>query len=266
VKTHLDNKKMVFRKHNFLIFGIIFLLVILFSKGLFAANILKIGSYTVLPNTECTIQIEAENTDVFVAFQVDIPIPTGFTYVDGSALLIAARITDHAVSASLLPGNILRLIGYSVSNKEFVGNTGPLVSFKLRSGTVPAKYALVLQAALMSDSKSVNVPVTTTNGDVTLQAPNIKLSVTSIDYGRVPLLTTPTQSLQITNDGNKDLIISSLQFNDSQFTTTETLPYTLTAGNSHAITIKFTPTGKATLAKQLQLAPMILTSLPPPLI
>ena len=43
-----------------------------------AQNILKTGQYQVLPNTEFVIQLSTENSSPFVAFQVDIPVPTGF--------------------------------------------------------------------------------------------------------------------------------------------------------------------------------------------
>ena len=122
-----------------------------------AANTLKIGTYQVLPNAEFTVQLVAENTDPFVAFQVDIPIPTGFNYVDGSAVLNASRISGHALSASLLDGNILRLIGYSIGNTPFIGNSGSLTSFSLKSGTVPATYALTFNQPVLSDSQSNNI-------------------------------------------------------------------------------------------------------------
>src|SRR5665647_445526 len=80
-----------------------------------AQNILKIEQYQVLPNTEFVVQLIAENTDPFVAFQVDITIPTDFSYVDGTAVLNASRISGHALTASLITGNILRLIGYSIA-------------------------------------------------------------------------------------------------------------------------------------------------------
>jgi ankyrin repeat protein len=55
----------------------------------------------------------------------------------------------------------------------------------------------------------------------------------SIDYGRVPLKSTYTNSsLSITNIGNKDLVITGCTFSDSNFALTSTLPITITAGKS----------------------------------
>jgi len=218
-----------------------------------AANTLKIGTYQVLPNAEFTVQLVAENTDPFVAFQVDIPIPTGFNYVDGSAVLNASRISGHALSASLLDGNILRLIGYSIGNTPFIGNSGSLTSFSLKSGTVPATYALTFNQPVLSDSQSNNILTNSSNGSVTVLAPNISLSASGLDFGRVPLGSIPIQNIQITNNGNSNLNITGLNFNDSQFTTTTTVGFSIAANNSVSIPVKFSPTVKGTFAKQLQI-------------
>ena len=218
-----------------------------------AQNILKTGQYQVLPNTEFEIQLVAENSSPFVAFQVDIPVPTGFTYVDGSAVLNASRISGHALSASLLAGNSLRLIGYSVGNTAFLGNSGTLVSFKFKSGAVPSTYVLALNQPVLSDSQSKNILTGSTNGQVTVLAPNISLSATQLDYGRVPLGSTVAQTFQLTNTGNSNLKITGLNFNDSQFTTTSSTNFTISPNISQGITVKFTPVTKGTLSKQLQI-------------
>lgn len=219
-----------------------------------AQNTLKIGQYQVLPNTNFVVQLIAENTDPFVAFQVDIPIPTGFNYVDGSAVLNASRISGHALTASLLTGNILRLIGYSVGNVAFLGNSGALVSLTLKSGAVPTTYALALNQPMLGNSQSANIITGSSNGSVTVLAPNISLSTSALDYGRVSLGSSAEQTVQITNTGNVDLNISGLNFNDSQFTTTTSTSFTIIPNSSRSITVKFTPVSKGNLVKQLQIS------------
>jgi len=219
-----------------------------------AANTLKTGTYQVVPNTEFSVLLVAENTDPFVAFQVDLPIPAGFNYIAGSAVLNAARISGHTLSASMLEGNILRLIGYSVGNTPFIGNSGTLASFSLRSGAVPATYALTLNQPVLSDNQTNNILTSSGNGTVTVIAPNISLSTTALNYGRVPLGSSSVQPVQITNTGNTNLVINSLIFNDPQFTITDVPGFSITPQASRTISVKFTPTGKGTLAKQLQIS------------
>jgi hypothetical protein len=229
-----------------------FLLFVL-AYQLYAANTLQIGQYQVLPNTDFMIQLVAENSDAFVAFQVDITVPTGFSYVDGSAQLNASRISGHTLSASLLAGNILRLISYSVGNTAFLGNSGSLVSFSLKSGAVPATFALALNQPVLGDTQSNNILTSSSNGSVTVLAPNISLSTSGLDYGRVPLGTTPDQTFQISNTGNSDLVINSLNFNDTQFSTINPTTFTLSANSSRSISVRFSPSAKGTLSKQLQI-------------
>lgn len=232
---------------------ILFLVGIMITQEISAANILKVGTYSVDPNTEFTVQLEAENSNPFVAFQADIPIPAGFKYVEGTSLLNGSRISGHFLSASILTGNILRLIGYSVNNTPFLGTSGVLVSFKLKSGTIPSVYSLAIQNPLLGDSQTNNILTSSVNGQVTVLAPNISLSATVINYGRVPLGTSVNQTISLTNDGNRDLVINSLSFNDIQFTTTQATPFTIGANSSRSVEVRFSPSVKGSYAKQLQI-------------
>lgn len=219
-----------------------------------AQNTLRIGHYQVLPKTGFIVQLIAENIDPFVAFQVDIPIPDGFGYVDGSAILNASRISGHALTTSLLAGNILRLIGYSTGNVAFSGNSGTLVSFTLTSGVAPATYALELNQPMLGNSQSVNIINSHSNGSATILAPNITVSTSTLDHGRVPLGSSLEQTLQITNIGNIDLIVNELNFNDPQFTTTTPTNFTLAPNGSQNVTVKFTAVSKGALNKQLKIS------------
>lgn len=233
---------------------LLLMVVCTLSSQFLSSNVLKIGHYSVSPNTESTIQLEAENDSSFVAFQVDIPIPEGFKYIDGSAELNTSRISGHVLSANLLTGNILRLIGYSVSNGVFLGNMGALVNFKIKSGTIPATHNLVLSQSMLGNSQSQNILTNVVNGSVTVLAPNIFVSTTSIDFGRVPLQTAPEQTFQLTNQGNSDLIVNGFTFSDAQFSTSETAGFTLPSNSSRSIPVKLVPTAKGVLAKQLQIS------------
>ena len=229
------------------------LFLLMLTCQLQAQNILKTGIYQVLPNTEFDIQLIAENSSAFSAFQVDIPVPTGFTYVAGSAILNASRISGHALSASLIDGNILRLIGYSVGNSPFLGNSGTLVSFKFKTGSVPGSNTLALNQAMLGNSESNNILTGSTNGSVTVLAPNISLSISKLDYGRLPLGTAAEKSFQITNTGNTDLVIQSLNFSNAQFSTTDVPGFTIAPQTSHTVTVKLTATTPGNYVEKLQI-------------
>ena len=227
------------------------LFLLMLTCQLQAQNILKTGIYQVLSNTEFEIQLIAENSSAFSAFQVDIPVPTGFTYVAGSAILNASRNSGHALSASLIDGNILRLIGYSVGNSPFLGNSGTLVSFKFKTGSLPGGNTLALNQAMLGNSESNNILTGSANGSVTVLAPNISLSISKLDYGRLPLGTAAEKSFQITNTGNTDLVIQSLDFSNAQFSTTDVPGFIIASHTSHAITVKMSATTPGNYVEKL---------------
>lgn len=237
-------------KHKYLLF-------IIFSiftwQQVVADNLLKIGSYQVAANTEFTVSIEADNTDPFVAFQADVPIPQGFKYIENSALLNPDRSSGHALSANIINGNTLRLIAYSASNTPFKANSGVIASFKLKSGTVPNTYPLQLQEAMMGNPQSANILARVINGQVTLQAPQLTLSTTSLDFGRVPLNSSEERGFQISNTGNIPLTVSELSFDEPQFSTSNTAPIQIAPNSQSYISVKFSPTSKGIYSKALKI-------------
>jgi len=224
-----------------------------FAHGflLSAQNIMKTGLYEVTPNEEFTVEIEVNNAEPFVAFQVDIPLPENFSYVNGSAMLNASRASGHLFSAGLQAGNVLRLIAYSTGNSAFTGNSGVVANFRLKSGKIPGDFPLLLQNVLLGGSQSQNILTGTQDGNITLVAPRISLSSGTLDFGRVALQSVAGLNLQISNTGNSELIINSLAFTGSQFSTSETMPISIAANSSRNITVNFAPTAKGVLNSQL---------------
>lgn len=221
------------------------------SGSLWGANVLSIGSYDLEPSTEWEVQVESLNDSPFVAFQADIPIPDGFQYIQGSAILNAERSSGHTLSASLLDGNVLRLIAYSVNNLPFTGNAGALLSFRLKSGTAPGIYPLNLLNPMLGNEESENILTEYVNGSVRVLAPDISLSTSQVDFGRVPLGTAPQQYLTIYNQGSSLLLISNIVFEDAQFTSSVNAPFSIEAGRSFSLPITFSPVQKGNLTTRL---------------
>lgn len=230
---------------------LIILFLIVQSAVLQATNILKINQYQSLPDAVISVELVAENEDPFVAFQADIPVPAGFKFVENSAILNAARINGHALSVSLLTGNILRLIGYSPNNIAFSGNAGSLLTFSLKTGKTPGTFPLQINEALLGNSQSANILTGAIAGSVTVLAPDIHLSTASLNFSRVALGSQAETGFYIQNNGNQDLIISSLSFDDAQFSTTETANISIAGGSGRYIGVRFAPTTKGNYNKWL---------------
>jgi len=112
---------------NKILFGLIFTL-----SGwipLHGANTMLISSASMGPNQNFSIHVDISNSNEFVAFQFDLPLPSGFSYVSGSALLDPSRANGHLLEAIIIPGNKLRVLGYSNNNTPFIGITGSVCPF-----------------------------------------------------------------------------------------------------------------------------------------
>ncbi|MGB4205061.1 MAG: carboxypeptidase-like regulatory domain-containing protein, partial [Bacteroidales bacterium] len=84
-----------------------------------------IRDVTAIAGDDILVELEINNEEPFITFQADILLPDGFGYIEGSAQLNPERITDHSISAHVLPEtNILRCLAFSLTNDSFIGNSG----------------------------------------------------------------------------------------------------------------------------------------------
>lgn len=216
-------------------------------------NIMSIPAVQVGANQVATVNIEINNSDAFVGFQADIPLPGQFTFVAGSAQLDNLRSNGHVLSATLLPGNILRLIAYSFSNSFFTGSSGTVASFNLQAATVPGWYALYLNNAIIGDTTSVTILTSAINGSITLQAPDINLTSSSLNFGEIPLLQTQSKSLTIQNLGNQALSVTDILFDSPWFSVSGDTSFSIASGSSHTVIIIFDSQVKGTYSNTISL-------------
>lgn len=113
-----------------------------------------------------TIEVEIINADAFVGFNLDVPIPEGFTYVDGTAQLF--RKTDHMLVFNVLPTNVAKIMGFSIMNSEFIGNEGIVVSFDVQTPDTPGEYVFAVVDAVIGNIDAQDILTGTEDGTVTL--------------------------------------------------------------------------------------------------
>ncbi|MEI7980609.1 MAG: choice-of-anchor D domain-containing protein, partial [Bacteroidota bacterium] len=219
--------------------AVVIVCTMLFTGGLRAANTMHMGSASMGPVQPITLRVSIDNSNAFVAFQFDLPIPAGFSYVGNSAALNPSRTSGQVLQAQLISGNILRVLGYSPNNIPFTGDTGTIMTFQLRSGTVPGEFPLSLQAPIIGDVNQVNILTGSFNGTATVLAPDINITVTSIDFDRTPLGQSTTRTLQIDNTGNQPLNILSITFNSSYFEVAGSSAFSISGGQTAYVTIRF---------------------------
>ena len=212
-----------------------------------AANTLQLSSSQGHPGDTVTLTLSMNNSDAVVALQAMIPLHGQLMFVPSSCVL-TERGSSHYVSATVLH-DTLRIYSYSLSLTPYSGNSGALLSFKVILKNEPATYMLPLCSAMLSSASGASLNVSTTAGAVTILAPKIALSTSSINYGHIPIRSTYSENVTVRNIGNEPLIISGISFTDStlsSFGVVQTIP----AGGETTLEIQYAPMLAGAITRQ----------------
>lgn len=215
------------------------LLCVLLSFQLRAANTMKLSTHIVVANQTFTVRVDINNSEVFAAFQLDVDVPAGFSYIQNSAVFDSSRINGQSLQAELVSGNKLRIVGYSPTNTLFVGDSGTIVRFQLRSATTPGTFQLAIEDPVIGDISGLNILTNAVNGSVLLQSPDINIAEASIDFDRTPLGQSTTRSITINNTGNLPLNITGVTFNSPYFEVIGNSIFTINGGQNYSLNIRF---------------------------
>ncbi|HNY01932.1 MAG TPA: S8 family serine peptidase [Bacteroidales bacterium] len=120
------------------------------------ANTLTILGASALPGDTVVITVGIRNTDPFISFQLDLPLPEHTTFIKNS-LHLTGRSTNHAVFGSSTDQNLLRIFSYSPDNSSFTGNDGTVVTFRLAVGNIRGEYVLSAQDGIIGNPQSQNM-------------------------------------------------------------------------------------------------------------
>ena len=213
----------------------------LLACHLTAQNTVQIENQSVVPGQVFYIQVDVTNANAFVALQMDLHLPGALTLVDSSFELNPARINGQSVQASVLSNGVLRILCYSANNSVFKGNSGWLVRFKLKAGTLPGNYVLSPANVTLGNAQGNNILTGATAGTITILAPNIQISVDSLDFGRTAAGQHTNRSFTIQNTGTQTLNISKIIVPDTQFAVSVQAPFSIAAGQSRTVTLTFSP-------------------------
>ncbi|NVK75924.1 MAG: choice-of-anchor D domain-containing protein, partial [Oceanospirillaceae bacterium] len=207
------------------------------AANVYAVNEIHIGTGSGEIHTEISIPVTINNMEPFNGFQFDVVLPNDFSYVNNSAVL-SSRKTDHVVSASVVDSNKLRIISYSSTNANFSGSEGEVLTFKLIPNVSNGTYNLNIQNPIITHTTLGNIESDSYKGSISIKAPNLVTSFSSFNFGRIPITSTYSKSITLTNNGNADLIISSIIYDQSIFRITKQLPISLTSGQNDELNIE----------------------------
>jgi hypothetical protein len=227
-------------------------LFLCFGMGARAANVITISSVEGAPDEEVTVSIGLQNTDALSSLQVSIPLDENLTLVSGSAQA-GSRCSGHAASVGVNDG-ALQVVLYSLSMATIDPGSGEVVSFKLKLGNEPFIAALQPAKMVLTDGNGSAVDASCESGTVTIRCAKAQFNTDEIDFGRVPILSSYTRDVLLTNVGNADLTVSRMEFSDvNVFSSTTTLPLTVAPGLSAWLNVTFAPTERGTVERQLRI-------------
>ena len=193
-----------------------FALSLITAGAVHAQSTVSITSSSGHPGDEVEMQVMLNNAQSATALQIIIPHSPYFSLVEGSAALNAQRVTSsHAVSASDYD-NILSLYVYDLSLNTFKEGAGACLAFRLKLGKEPGTYDLKPEVVL-SDPSNKALPVTVQGGTVTILGSKVALSDKEIDYGSVPIRSTHSKQVSVSNTGNEMLTISAIESESALF-------------------------------------------------
>ena len=209
----------------------------LITANVFAVNEIHIGSGSGESNSSITVPVTINNMESFSGFQFDVILPSDIDYVSNSVEL-TNRKTNHTVSANIVENNKLRVLAYSSSNENFVGNDGEVLNFKLKPNLSSGTYTLRIQDPIITNNDLGDIESDSYNGAITIQAPRFSSDIVNYDFGKIPITQSHSKIITLRNIGNSDLIISSIIYDKSIFNLNETLPIILTSGQTKDLNIE----------------------------
>ena len=225
-----------------------FIFALCLSIQAIASNTITLSSVSGTPQTEVEVVVSLDNTDAITALELNIPLGEHLSYVDGSTVLASSRSNGHLLTATQVQQE-LRICVYSLNLSALQGNSGELLSFRLKLGNEPAAYTLT-PSVILSDARGQSLDSNVQSGQVNILAPKLEILNPQIDYGHIPIRETYTQDLQLYNAGNLPLIIENIVVNDPAFTPAQTA-LTIEVGEVAYTTIHYAPTVRGAIQKEV---------------
>lgn len=205
----------------------------------YSVNELLLGEASGICDEIVEVPITVNNMEPLVGVQFDITLPDELKYVEGS--FATAERTSALTATSVIDGNKLTLMLYSLTNATMEGNDGVIGTFKLRLDGRSNWYWLNPENVRLSNIKLENMTSATSGGCVKIQSP-VYGGSTSLDMGKTSVTETAQATYSMRNDGNVPLTIEKVAFLADGFAVVEQLPMVIPANEAAALTVQFSPT------------------------
>ena len=226
-------------------------LLLCLGMGARADNIVSVSSAQGAPGEEVSVSISLANSDAVASLQVSIPLDENLTLVEESSQL-GSRCGNHSLTVGVNDG-ILQVFVYSITMAAITGNSGEVATFRLKLGNQPKTCSLTPSKTILTNSDGEAVSSSAEGGAVTCLCAKAELDMAEVDFGEVPIRSTYTKTISVTNTGNADLVINSMTFSDvNVFSTTTELPLTISPGASRGLNVTYAPVERGTIERTLK--------------
>lgn len=220
-------------------FAVLAMLSLISSHSL-AQPAVRLSSATAAPNDDVEMTVQIQGMSQVTAVQLNITLPQTLTYVEESGVLSNEIVSANHQLQITQTDNQLKIYVYSLRLDVLKNAQGKLLTFRLHVGNEPGTYTLT-PSVVLSDANGGNVSATATSGTFTVHGPKIQLSAKSFDYGSVPIRSTHSETLIVTNTGNEPLTLTGAE-SSLDYLSIDGLPCTIQAGGKKELTMNYTPT------------------------
>ena len=204
-----------------------------------AQSVVSLTSSSGHPGDEVEVSVMLSNAQSATALQVNISHSPFLSYVEGSAVLNAQRVSaTHSLSVSD-KDNKLSFYVYDISLNTFKEGSGAFITFRLKLGNEPGTYTLTPEVVL-SDVAGMPLSASVQSGTVTILSPKVALDKTEVDYGSVPIQSTYSKEVSVSNTGNEPLTVSGISSSSPLFVVSPA-SMTIAAGQQKTLTILYSP-------------------------
>ena len=210
------------------------------TTNIYTTNIITIGHVESEKEVPVEIPVNIENIESFNGFQFNLVIPDGLEFISNSIEINSNRIIDHSITVNQ-KGNKLKFIGYSPSNKNFIGSNGMLFTFKLRSIINSGFFNLELSDGIITNSNLENIFTNFNNGSFRIKTPNLTINPYQINFDSIPITNVSERSFTLSNTGDAVLVIDEAVFDSSNINLDVQFPLTIASKSSKTLNLKYTP-------------------------
>ncbi|MDA9761166.1 choice-of-anchor D domain-containing protein [Flavobacteriaceae bacterium] len=225
------------------------IILLSFSSFVFAQNSFNVNTQSIGVNSSFFVEISLDNTSEVTAFQFDISHNES-AYELSNTSALTSRAENHTLSVSTIDDNTIRVLVYSAANELISIGNGAILNLSFNSKNEPGTYNINLSDIVLSDANGASLGVSSNSGSVTILGPRYNLVTSSVNFGEIPMESSPTQSVSVSNTGNQDLIISGHTL-DTPFSINQSYPVTISPGNSSSFTINADTSSKQVVSKEL---------------